>query len=137
MQVIDYGAIYTSATLTGNGNSGWFAAMPTGAEAGGTPFIPVAGMLTIVGSAITGDETMDLDLNWAYTAAGLGDCKVCDITQLTAAVLTVSIVLPVGLSVAAYAQAFQYPMGPYWKFTWTLAGAAKSMGFTAYLTAIA
>jgi len=126
------GALYTSATLTGNGNSGWF----------GVPHANIFGgmrraILRLVPADLATDEELGLDLNVAWDSAGSGDVKVHDFTQVTATNVAETLVLPGGESVGNLtvgADLLPSLIPPWWKLTWTLVGTTKSMSFILYAT---
>lgn len=119
---------YTSATLTGNGNSTILAF----ADQVNPVFSSHAhyGMsFVIVGANITTDETLDLVLDFYTNAAGTGG-SVGTITfnQLTAGSLNDLEAWPGDIT----AFTIDTPVPPYFKATWTLGGTTKSMNFTLF-----
>lgn len=130
------GTIYSSGTITTSGNSGWLSIGDLVGSAGVGSIARV--WLAMVPANLTSTETMDLDLNVAFNAAGDGDVKVHDFTQVTNTNVRENLILPGGesannLQVNAGTDFLAFaPIPPYWKFTWTLAGGTISMDFTVY-----
>ena len=146
------GTIYTSATLGANGNSGWLdlrdiAGFTSGVvtPTAGTAYqvlgtrVPSGGfdraLLRMVPEALAGDETLDLDLNIGWDAAGAGDLKIHDFTQVTNTNVVETLIVPGEDSEAATFTATSYlpgPILPFWKLAWTVGGTTKAMNFTLY-----
>ena len=131
------GSIYASATLTGNGNSGWIdmEGVIGRHESYRTHPAFKQATLKLVPANLATDETLDLDLNVAWDGSGSGDTKLHDFTQVDSNNTEEFLVLPGGdsadvLVVATDLTAAVLP--PWWKFTWVLGGSTKSMNFTVY-----
>jgi hypothetical protein len=145
------GTVYASATLTANGDSGWID-MEALVVAGYHSTHPVRAATTtkditafdscflrLVPADLATDETLDLDLNVGWTAAGIGDLKLHDFTQVTSTNAAEALILPGGdsetvtfVEVGTNAGSHGAVIPPYWKLAWTLGGTTKSMSFVLY-----
>lgn len=108
------GLLYSSATLVATGNSGWLPLPNTSQNTG----VLEAGY-SIVPADLAGDETMDVVLETAVTAAGLGAVTSATFTQIDS-------------GNTPETKAVAVPTGGFYKLTWTLAGTTKSMSFDMY-----
>ena len=120
--------VYTSATLTGNGNSG-ILAFATQVNALFSTVIHYGMSFVLVGANITTDETIDLTMDFYTEATGVGgSLGTITFNQLTAGSLTDLELWPGDIT--AFTK--DTPVPPYFKLTWVLAGTTKSMDFTLY-----
>lgn len=126
--------IYTSATLTTNGNSG-LVSLPS--DLLGGVFYP--SWFTLEGQSITTDETltltMDLYPSSAYQAlTGAQSLGQITFTALTASVLGVKEEYPGDIGISKFMGPL--PMPPNFLLAWTLAGTTKSMNFILYASGV-
>ncbi len=129
------GQVYSSGTITSNDDSGWFDVSPYLGETGVA--MDKATILLVPANLAT-DETLNLDLNIAWTLAGGGDTKVHDFTEVTATNAVEMVILPGGEStnlLTAGTDLMGAALPPFWKFTWALVGTTKSMDFAIFLSA--
>jgi len=121
------GALYTSGTLTANGNSGWVA-FPIGGI--------TSALLHLVPANLAGDETMAIVLALGFDDAGNGEITtVHTFTTVTSTEAVETVVLPGGDSGALLAIANESvgtPLPSHFRLTWTLVGTTKSMDFVLY-----
>lgn len=136
------GILYDAGTLTGTGNTGTtYLPFPLGtswAAGDGRNAQPMKSIfLRYVPLNLATDETLDLVLAVAWTAAGAGTVDLHTFTQTTSTNAVQNVLIPGSessgiLTVATKAVAC---VPPYFKLSWTLAGTTKSMTFTIYYTA--
>src|SRR5574340_1189884 len=132
------GILYASGTITITGDSGW---LDLWAQMGQPSIYPSGcfkrASLYLRPADLAGDETLDIDLNMAWTSSGGGDLKLHDFTQITNTNVAQFLILPGGESANALVVATDLVdslLTPYWKFSHTLAGTTKSMQYTVYAT---
>jgi len=155
------GTIYASPTLVAAGPtaSGWVDIKSlfdrVSVEANQESIAIKQATLRLVPENLATDETLDLDMNVAWDAAGSGDLKLHDFTQVTSSNAAETLVLPGGDSEAAsyvvvpstlevgtaadeYKPVTKFDMllPPFWQFTATVGGTTKSMNYTVYATLI-
>lgn len=124
--------IYTSATLTTNGNSG-IVALPDPVGQAGAVFYP--SWFTVEGANITTDETLALTMDfWSsstYQAlTGAQKFGTITFTTLTASILGVMEEFPGDIGITKFMGPL--PMPQNFILNWTLAGTTKSMSFILY-----
>jgi len=138
------GLIYDSGTIVASGDSGYLNVRDDLIGIGGaaetlneaSAFDRVS--LLFVPAGLATDETLDLDWNVAWTAAGVGDIKAHDFTQVTNTNAVERVIAPGGessgmfLAEPAVGSFLPGLVPPFWKFLWTLGGTTKSMSFSVY-----
>jgi hypothetical protein len=138
------GTIYSSGTITGNGNSGVIDLAADIMGLGSEPLRTASGKfaitrawLILTPSDLATDETLDVDLNVSWDSSGTADLKVHDFTQVTSSNAAERLLLPGGESVADTLGStpgtdlyVPMPIAPFWKFSHTLGGSSKSMAYT-------
>jgi hypothetical protein len=130
------GLLYASATLTANGNSGWLNVASRLNLPSNTPIVIERAHLAVFPSGLATDETLDLDLEVAWTSSGGGGVKVHDFAQADSNNTTQYLILPGGesagnLVVDAGTESFFPGLIPqFWRFVWELGGTTKSMNFS-------
>ena len=112
----------SSATLAASGDSGIIASPFTGTS-GGVANYP--NVLVAVGKNIATDETCVVTLDWYMDAAGLHPCG----DQMVFASLTASV-----LNSILYWTGTVYALPPWFKASWTIGGAAPSLGFDIFMS---
>lgn len=125
--------LYQSATLTGTGNGGYLTNPCFSDRVARFPYL-----LTVVGASITTDETLDVTLDWSNTADGTATevhVGSTSFTQLTASVLSAHDGWPGDVTVNNVARDL-FPMTPYFRPRWTIAGTTQSLSFAAYMSYI-
>ena len=141
--------IYTSATLVGNGDSGVLSLATIINDTRLAPLLNPNALVIksawvrMVPENLATDETLALDLNVSWDAAGAGDVKVHDFTGVTSSNVAETVILPgeeseanLQFETGTAAGVLAAPIPPFWKFIWTLGGTTKSMNFTVYAALI-
>lgn len=120
--------VYSSATLTANGNSG-ILAFADQVNALFATHCHYGWVFVAVGAGIATDETLDLTMDFFMDTAGTGGA-VGTITfdQLLVGSTTDLEVWPGDIS----AFTIDTPVPPYFRLNWTLGGTTKSMRFDLY-----
>jgi len=133
------GLIFSSGTITADGDSGWLdlADILGYAGAAGLGKAPAfkRAVVRCVPAGHAGDETNALDLNVAWDVDGDGDLKIHDFTGIDANNTAETVIIPGEDSVAAMFTATSYLPGlipNWWKFTWDLGGTTPSVSFAVY-----
>lgn len=121
-----YQALYTSATVTGNGSSGITSTGPTGIVPARFPIL-----FHLLGENITTDETLDVTIQW-FDNVTAGILGTTTFDQLTASTLRDYEGWPGDVTVFNAGRDL-IPLPPYMNVTWTLAGTTKSMNFIVYM----
>ncbi len=150
------GALYTSATITGNGNSGWLSwqtipstAWPTRADPHPSAWYTAAAitqpshlslapssvLLRMEPAGVAGAETFDMVLALAYTSAGDGSFDIHDFTQVLVANVAENLVIPgeedTGILTSG-ADLLPGAIPSHFKLTWTVGGGGEGVSFVLY-----
>ena len=129
--------LYTSATLTVNGNSGYLP-WPAPAFDPGIPrlFQPSRAFLRMEPANLATDETMAVTLALAFNSDGDGSFDAHVFTTVTSTNVAENLILPgedsAGILFVATTEAATAPIPAFWKLTWVLVGTTKSMNFVMY-----
>jgi hypothetical protein len=132
------GKLYTSATLTANGNSGWLD-MRDRVSSAATAMVFSSALLRMDPSNLATDETLDLTLSVAFRPDGTGEVLLHTFTQVDLNNTEENVAIPGGESTGLLSpnagtdsHVLVPSIPPYWKLAWTVGGTTKSMMFTLY-----
>lgn len=115
-----FGQLFSSGTVVAAGDSGWlqFVNGPRGFQGYDRA------SFTLVPANLTTNETLDVDVEFAYAVAGTGNYIGVSFAQVTSTNATESL-------------AEAGPMPLFYRITWAVAGTSPSMDFVVYYTAVA
>ncbi len=118
MSPVSSGLLFSSGTITADGNSGWFKLPGTG-EAVSEKQGFMEAQYTIVPSGLTTNETVDVTIEFGYDDAGVGGSLGATFAQITS-------------TNAEEAVQVATPKPPYARILWDVGGTTPSMAFSIY-----